>query len=163
MNKPEFTFGDLVSIAGYHPYLFVVDGYREEHYHYPNEDWSDLVYELHNVSTAEWLEADEDDLSLVAPADQAEEYLAENPVPAQIIIFGMEGVEMAKEERKPTARELSGREAEERKKARKEKAEQIDMLLDEMNDYRRLVAEFNDEEHKARVEYITLKLAELTE
>jgi hypothetical protein len=166
MNTPKFQFGDLVHVAGYEPQVFSIDGYREEHFHYPDEDWTDLVYELHDVGTGEWIEADQQDLSLVAPVDQADEYLAVNPAPAtsaRIIIFGLEAEEVKKPERKPTAREISNKEAADRKKARKEKADEIDKLLDELNDYKRLVAEFDDEEHKARVEYTLLKLLELTE
>lgn len=166
MNKPEFQFGDLVHVAGYEPQVFSIDGFREEHYYYPNENWTELVYELHDMGTGEWIEADSEDLSLVAPVDQADEYLSANPAPVTpkiTLIFGMEAEKVAKPERKPTAKEMSSKEAADRKKARKEKAEKIDRLLDEMNDYKWLVAQFDEDEHKARVEYITLKLTELTE
>jgi hypothetical protein len=165
MNKPEFNFNDIVHVAGYEPQIFVIDGYREEHYYYPDEDWVDLVYECHDFFSGEWIECDSEDISLVASAEDAEEYLSGIVAPEQpkIFIFGVEANVVAKEERKPTARELSSKEAADRKKARKEKAEKIDRLLDELNDYKRLVAEFDDEEHKARVEYTLLKLAELTE
>jgi hypothetical protein len=92
MDKPEYNFGDLVHVDGYWPRIFIVDGYREERFYYPNEQWTDLVYELHDAHTAEWVEADEDDLFLVETADKADEYLAEKPV----IIFGMEAVTMQK-------------------------------------------------------------------
>jgi hypothetical protein len=178
MNKPEFNFNDIVHVAGYEPQIFVIDGYRAEHYYYPDEDWVDLVYECHDFFSGEWIECDAEDISLVASAEDAEEYLSGITAPpekqpgtfggntmSEIMqsIFGMEAGIVAKEERKPTARELSSKEAADRKKARKEKAEKIDRLLDELNDYKRLVAEFDDEEHKARVEYTLLKLAELTE
>lgn len=45
----------------------------------------------------------------------------------------------------------------------KVKRDKIDVLLDGLGDYRRLADEFGDEEYKAKSEYITLKLAEITE
>lgn len=138
MNKPEFGFGDIVRVAGYYPRLFKVDGYREEHYYYPNEQWTEFVYELYDAHTSEWIEADEEDLALVAEADKAEEYLEANPQASTPItpdwIFGIdwakEALPIAKQERKPTARELSAMEADRRKAERKERAEQVDNLLD---------------------------------
>jgi hypothetical protein len=173
MDKPDFAFGDLVRVNGYWPRVFKVLGYREEHYYYPDEQWTELVYELSDAITAEWLEADEEDLSLVASTEDADEYLAVNPhqyeapsliMPdwASMFLFGGETVSKQKEPRKPTARELSAKVAEERKKARKAHVDKIDRLLDELNDYRRLAAQFDDEEYKARVEFIRLKLTELT-
>lgn len=169
-NEIFFNFFDLVRADGLWPRVFRVEGYHIDNWRYPNEQWTDMVYELTDVYSGEFLEADVEDLTLVETADKAEEYLRNNPAPAQPKHFAIDvshlikGAEtVAKEERKPTAREISGQIADERKAARKAKAEQIDRLLDQMNDYKRLVAEFGDEEYKARVEYITLKLAELTE
>lgn len=171
-NEIFFNFFDLVRLDGYWPRVFRVEGYHIDNWRYPNEQWIDMVYELTDAHSGEFLEADVEDLTLVETADKAEEYLAANPAPVQpksfvidvLNLIGMGAETMAKQEpRKPTAREISAMEADKRKAARKAKAEQIDRLLDQMNDYKRLVAEFGDEEYKARVEYITLKLAELTE
>lgn len=68
----------------------------------------------------------------------------------------------AKEPRKPTAKEISGIEAEKRKQARKERAVKIDALLDDYNDAKAMVEMFGDEEYRAKVEYLTVKLAEVT-
>lgn len=169
MNKPEFQFGDLVHVAGYEPQVFSIDGYREETYHYPDEVWTDLVYELHDVGTGEWIEADSEDLSLVAPVDQADEYLSANPAPAKTegpkitLIFGMEAKEVKKEDRKPTARELSSKEAAERKKARKERAEQIDILLDIRNWNSEMLAKTGNEEFGDRVLAIDCELKKITD
>lgn len=170
MNKPEFNFGDIVSCAGYHPQVFIIDGYREEHYHYPDESWADLVYELHCASSGEWLEADADDLSLVVPAEQAEEYLAVNPAPAPMrtetsgllsLMFGGDDMHFGKkpeQPKKPTARELSAQLAEERKAARKARAVEIDNLLDMRNWYADALERTNNEEFGDRVVAIDAQL-----
>lgn len=176
MNKPDYTFGDLVRVNGYSTRIFQVDGIRVEQWLYPGEEWTDVIFELYDVGNNDWIEAIGEDLTLVADAGQADEYLAANPAPVEpsstsfinyAELYGMEGaVNMAKqggEPRKPTARELSAIEADRRKKERKERAEKIDRLLDEYNDYMRLAAEFGDEQYKARVEYLSIKLAELND
>jgi hypothetical protein len=156
MNKPEYNFGDIVSVAGYYPRIFEIDGRRIEHWQYKEEDWTDIIYEVYDVLTSDWIECCEEDITLVAEADKAEEYLAANPpdyeAPEPVlpdwvsfIDFGGETMSKSKEPRKPTARELSAKEAEERKKARKERAEQIDNLLDIANWNREMLAKTNDD------------------
>lgn len=175
MNKPEFTFCDLVRVNGYWPRVFQVDGYREEHWHYIDEDYRVVIYELYDCGNNEWIEAEESDLTLVADAGQADEYLAANPVPVEpstsfinyAEIIGMEGaVNMAKqggEPRKPTARELSAIEAEERKMLRKLHAEVVDDLLDQLRDNMALYEMFGDAEFGDKVFAIKAELKKLTE
>jgi hypothetical protein len=176
MNKPEFNFNDIVHVAGYEPQIFVIDGYRAEHYYYPDEDWVDLVYECHDFFSGEWIECDSEDISLVASAEDAEEYLAGITAPtekqtfggntmSEIMqsIFGMEAGIVAKEERKPTARELSSKEAADRKKARKEKAEHIDNLLDMRNWNSEMLAKTGNEEYGDRIFAIDCELKKLTD
>lgn len=170
MNKPEFTFCDLVRVNGYYPRVFQVDGYREEHWHYIDEDYRVVVYELYDCGNNEWIEAEESDLTLVADAGQADEYLAANPAPVEPstnYIYGIDYAEgaktMAKQERKPTARELSAIEADKRKKERKERAAQIDNLLDQRNWYAEMLAKSNDESYGDRVVAIDAELKKLTE
>ncbi|WP_141431942.1 hypothetical protein [Bacillus sp. 03113] len=111
MTKQRFNFGDLVRVAGYFPRVFQVDGWRTEHWHYPEEEWTDMVYELHDVQTGDWLEADEEDLSIVVPAIMAKDYIAyrlvQNDSDGWPDTYEKEAVKMAKEPRKLTARELS--------------------------------------------------------
>jgi hypothetical protein len=170
----EFEFelpaehGDLVTVDGYDGRLFMVIAYQLIRNFLPEEEYNEIVYEVIDAYTGEFLEADGEDVEFVTDADHAAAYVRENPNPKAFAIdtshLENKGAErMAKEERKPTAREWSAKEAEERKKARKERAAKIDRLLDELNDYKRLAAQFGDEEYKARVEYVTLKLAELME
>ena len=58
----KFNFGDLVTCAGYPDRFFTVDSWRVEQHYFPEAEWTETVYELTDVYSAEWLEADEDDL-----------------------------------------------------------------------------------------------------
>jgi hypothetical protein len=141
MSEIFFNFGDLVRVDGYWPRVFKVDGYREEKFHYPDEQWTDIVYELYDVVTSEWLEADIEDLTLVETSDKADDYLAANPPQYEVqapitpdwmtfMFGGDETMSKSNEPRKPTAREISAKEADDRKKARKVKVAEIDNFLE---------------------------------
>lgn len=173
MNKPEYDFHDIVRVNGYYPRAFQILGYRHESHHYPDESWTEMIYEMQAVDSGEWLEADEEDLTLVAEANRAEEWLRNNAAKeAQAprirwTYFDDEEEEaetMAdKQERKPTARELSNIEAARRKAERKEKAEQVDRLLDEYNDYRALEKAFNDPAYGDKAFAVEAELKKLAE
>jgi hypothetical protein len=169
----EADFGDLVEVDGYPNRVFRVEGYRLITNCYPDEEYTEIVYDLVDAISGEWLEADAEDLTLLADAGQADEYLKtidlrNYPRPQAFMFFGidfgneMEAVSMAEKERPLTPREKSAKEAEERKKMRELKAEIIDELLDEMNDYKRLYAEFGDEEYNDRVIALEAELFKLT-
>jgi hypothetical protein len=79
MNKPQYNFGDLVRVNGYYPRIFEIDGRRIETWQYKDEEWTDIIYEVFDVQNSDWIECCEDDITLVAEADKAEEYLAANP------------------------------------------------------------------------------------
>jgi hypothetical protein len=173
-NEIFFNFGDLVRVDGYWPRVFKVDGYRREHWVYPNEEWTDMVYELHDIANTEFIEADVEDLTLVETADKADDYLAANPpnyeAPAPtmpdwmtFITGGDETMSKPKEPRKPTAREISAKEAEERKVARKARGEEIDNLLDLRNWAADMLEKTNNEEFGDRVFAIDAKLKELVD
>jgi hypothetical protein len=174
MNKPEFNFGDLVRVAGYFPRLFEIDGRRIERWQYPNEDWTDVVYEVYDVLTSDWIECAEEDLTLVETADKAEDYLSANPpnyeAPAPtmpdwmtFINGGDETMSKPKEPRKPTAREISAKEAEERKAARKARGEEIDNLLDIAQWNRTMLEKTNDERYGDRLFAVEAELKKITE
>ena len=174
MNKPEYSFSDLVHIIGYGPRVFKIDSYRVEHCYSPSEEWTDIVYDLIDTETGAYVECDEEDMRLADGSSVDEAELDGTGIDIFDFMGGLSGLgelyyemeetKMAKNnERKPTARELSGQEAERRKQARKDRAAKVDELLDEMNDTKVMVEMFpEDDEHKAKVEYLTLKLAEVT-
>jgi hypothetical protein len=118
----------------------------------------------------------------VTDAEHASAYLAENPpdyeATAPILpdwakdvyqsLVDIENYErgamnMAKPERKPTAREISAKEAEERKAARKARGEEIDTLLDLRIWAADMLAKTNNEEFGDRVFAIDSKLKELVD
>ena len=170
MNKPEYTFSDLVHIAGYGSRIFKIESYRVEHCYSPSEEWTDIVYDLVDIETQAYVECDEEDMRLADGSSVDETELDGTGIDIFDFMGGlgelyyeMEETKMAKEPRKPTARELSGQEAERRKQARKDRAAKVDALLDEMNDTKVLVEMFpEDDEFKAKVEYLTIKLAEVS-
>lgn len=155
----KFNFGDLVTCAGYPDRFFTVDSWRVEQHYFPEAEWTETVYELTDVYSAEWLEADEEDLRLVAKADKADEYLlTHNPawtcgdVAAMFTTVDFRG----RSGRPPKV----APEIERYNKAR-ERERRINELLDERNDYARLLAEFGDEEYKAKIAGIDSALKEV--
>jgi hypothetical protein len=178
MDKPQYNFGDLVRVNGYYPRIFEVDGRRIENWQYPDEEWHDIVYEVFDVLSCDYIECCEDDITLVAEADKAEAYLEANPpdyeaqAPVQPdwmkFMFGGDETmknfgEKPKEPRKPTARELSAQLAKEQKEMRKRRGEQIDNLLDLRNWASEMLAKTNDEAYGDRVMAIDCELKMLTE
>ncbi|MED4892439.1 MULTISPECIES: hypothetical protein [Heyndrickxia] len=148
------NFGDIVHVAGYQTRLFQVDGYRTEHWHYPDEEWINVVYELTDVQTSEWLDADIEDLTIVAPATDAAKFLA-TLKPAGLIILREDTPMLWSKPEPPTpsARELAARKVEEKRR-------EIDALLDEYNDTLTLVALFGGLEYAEKLAEIKRKLAD---
>jgi hypothetical protein len=172
-NKPQPTHGDLVSVNGYGNRVFQVESYYDQRWFYPDETWTDRIYELFDMGNADYIEADATDLTLITDASQADEYLRANPAPIEpsniselLQKYGVGGNEMSQPnqpEKKPTARELSSQEAAKRKQARKDRAKKVDELLDERNDVTELAKNFGDKagEYGERVAEIDRELAEL--
>ena len=170
----EFEFelpadhGDLVTVDGYDDRLFMVIAYQLIRNCLPEEEYNEIVYEVIDAYTGEFLEADGEDVEFVTDADHAAAYVRENPNPKAFAIDvshleNKGATSMAKEERKPTARELSAQIADERKAARKKRGEQIDNLLDMRNWASEMLAKTGNEEYGDRVFAIDAELKKLTE
>ncbi|MDP4083576.1 MAG: hypothetical protein Q8934_03065 [Bacillota bacterium] len=147
----KFFFGDLVQVSGYGANLFKVVGFRTEIWRYKEDAWEDVIYELSRISDGEWLEADEEELTLVADADSAD-----------TIIQKLELLYLINKQEKPSKMAklqniLNKKESEEsnRKKVSKE---QIDELLDTYNDYRYLFEWFKDQEYYHVMRVVLRKL-----
>lgn len=182
-DSEEFEFaipadhGDLITVDGYDGRFFMVIGYQLIRNCLPEEEYNEVVYEVLDAVTGEFLEADGEDVEFVTDSEHASAYLAENPpdyntpspnpqrkfeLVSDLSIFG--GVtNMAKQERKPTPRELSAQEAEERKAARKARAAEIDDLLDLRIWAADMLSKTNNEEFGDRVFAIDAKLKELVD
>lgn len=146
----KYFFGDIVQVFNYGKELFKIIGIRTEIWRYKEDAWEDIVYELSRVTDGEWLEASEEELILVTPHEETENYV-------QNIDMLYLGKEIKKTELLPTMKKQSGHGKEEMKLT-KEKHEIINGLLDVYNDYRTLHEMFQDDEY---VEVMNLVLKHL--
>ncbi|MDN3019386.1 hypothetical protein PH210_24750 [Paenibacillus sp. BSR1-1] len=150
----KFFIGDLVQVAGYGADLFKVVGFRTEIWRYKDDAWEDVIYELSRVSDGEWLEAGEEELTLVADAESADTFIQK---------LGL--LYLVNKQEKPTKNpnlQNMVRKAEfEEIERKKEKKELIDNLLDIFNDYRILYELFHDQEYYQVMRVILRKLESL--
>lgn len=133
----EYRFGDLVSVEGYPGEWFVVIGFRAEIWRYEDSAWEEIIYELSHIEDRSWLEANEEELTLIAKKEDTEQFLS-----------------LAKPVKKQH----------EKRTIRKEKSTKatIDQLLDMYNDYQYLYELFGDASYKRKMKEIVQKLAALT-
>ncbi|RHW42256.1 hypothetical protein D1B31_06425 [Neobacillus notoginsengisoli] len=150
----KFFFGDLVQVKGYGNDLFRVVGVRTEIWRYKEDAWEDIIYELARVKDGEWLEAGEEELTLLADAEHADTFIKK--LGFLSIIGKQEKTAQSRTESKNTKSE----EAQELEK-RRQKRELVDSLLDIYNDYRILHQLFGDREYAQVMEVIVKKLQEI--
>ncbi|MFD2680561.1 hypothetical protein [Bacillus seohaeanensis] len=133
----KFLFGDLVIVRGYENDLFKIVGFRTEIWRYKEDAWEEVIYELMRVSDGEWLEANEEELTLIADVEQAEAFIRK---------YGL--VFPGKNEEQPLLLQNSG----------EDKMVWIDQLLDYYNDNKLLYQLFSDEKYLKKMEYILEQL-----
>jgi hypothetical protein len=150
----SFFFGDLVQVSGYGAELFKVIGFRTEIWRYKEDAWEDVIYELSRVSDGEWLEAGEEELTLVADAENADTFIQKLG-----LLYLVKKQEKSGENLK--VQNLIRKEEFEAIKKKKEKKELIDKLLDIFNDYQILYEWFQDQEYYQVKRVILKKLASL--
>lgn len=161
----EFTAlpGEIVEVDGYEGF-FKVDCQHVDVERYANEKFTEVYYDVINIHTDEWVVACDEDLTLVADAAQADDFIANmGPKPKKarkfdamdITIYQFEdkgAINMAgknsENERKLTPREQSAKVAAEKKATRKKKAEMVDRALDGRNDAKRMVEKFGGDTAK---------------
>jgi hypothetical protein len=149
----KFFFGDLVQVAGYGSDLFKIVGFRTEIWRYKEDAWEDVIYELSRISDGEWLEAGEEEMTLVADAESADTfiqklgllYLVNNEEKQQVAISKTQKNIVRKAELEEIER-------------KKEKKQLIDNLLDIFNDYKILYNMFYDQEYYQVMRVILRKL-----
>ncbi|HBU90268.1 MAG TPA: hypothetical protein DEB53_03520 [Bacillus pumilus] len=134
-HEPAYKTGDLVAVEGYKGRVFYVDCamYIEETS--KEAVFNYIEYDLYDAINGEWLEAFEADMTLLANALVAEDYLAdfnlEDYPPARstvyLINYETEAEEMAAKEKPIMSR------VQKRKQERKDATEQTDNLLDIYN------------------------------
>ncbi|WP_053366847.1 hypothetical protein [Bacillus sp. FJAT-27245] len=150
----KFFFGDLVQVKGYGNDLFKVVGVRTEIWRYKEDAWEDVIYELARVKDGEWLEAGEEELTLLADAEHADTFISK---------LGFLSI-VGKQEKSRKTKQSEGQgkktEAEELQR-KKERRQYIDRLLDIYNDYRIMHQLFGDNEYSQVMEVILKKLQDL--
>ncbi|WP_042355387.1 hypothetical protein [Bacillus rubiinfantis] len=150
----KFIIGDLVQVSGYGADLFKVVGFRTEIWRYKEDAWEDVIYELSRISDGEWLEAGEEELTLVADADSADTFIQK----LGLLYLVNKQDKVIKDPHLQT----KVRKAELEELARKrEKKELIDHLLDIFNDYRILYELFHDPEYHQVMRVILRKLSNI--
>ncbi|MEH7125354.1 hypothetical protein V7122_11710 [Bacillus sp. JJ1532] len=154
----KYFFGDLVQVKGYGSDLFKVVGFRTEIWRYKEDAWEDIIYELTRVSDGEWLEAGEEELTIVADAESADAFIQK---------LGLLYL-LNKKENLPKSLEQKGAASNFRKTEKeilasiRERKLLIDGLLDIYNDYRILYEMFRDEEYKHIMRIIVRKLKQIS-
>ncbi|EGI2114747.1 hypothetical protein FH832_002809 [Listeria monocytogenes] len=152
--------GEIVEVSGYEGF-FKVDCQHVDVERYANEKFTEVYYDVINIHTDEWVVACDEDLTLVADAAAADDFIANmGPKPKKarkfdamdITIYQFEdkgAINMAKDnERKLTPREQSAKAAKEKKEARKRKAEMVDRALDGRYNAKELAKVFTDDKAK---------------
>jgi hypothetical protein len=151
----KFLFGDLVQVKGYGSDLFKVVGFRTEIWRYKEDAWEDVIYELSRINDGEWLEAGEEELTLLADAESADTFIQKLGL-LYIINKQQKPVNLKKQQGSVKQMEKEFLES------RKEKKQMIDGLLDIYNDYRILFQLFGDDEYRHIMQVIVRKLKHLT-
>ncbi len=137
----KFQFGDLVFVKGYENELFKVVGYRTEIWRYKENAWEDTIYELVRVSDGNWLEVDEEELTLIADSEQTDSFLRKYG-------YILSKRKQAKQKLMPTPLHAHDR--------------WIDYLLDYYNDYKDLYKNFKDHSYKLKMDSILEQLKKHT-
>lgn len=137
------TFGDIVTVLGYGDALYKVENFTEQTINEPNGKVSEVFYDLTDVADyTNYVIADDEDITVVATADKADEYFAQNP-PTDYVKS-----EVTKVTKKTEV---------------KTKQAVIDGLLDELNQTMYLIEVFReaDDEYKGKIHEIKRKLKDV--
>jgi hypothetical protein len=150
----KYFFGDLVQVSGYGADLFKIVGVRTEIWRYKEDAWEDVIYELSRVSDGEWLEAGEEELTLVADAESADTFIQKLGL---LYLVNKQEKNISTQIPQNIIRKAEFEEIEKKK----EKKQLIDNLLDIYNDYRILYELFHDQEYYQVMRLILKKLGNL--
>jgi hypothetical protein len=151
----RYFIGDLVKVKGYGSNLFKIMGFRTEIWRYKSDAWEDVIYELSRVSDGEWLEAGEEELTLVADAENADSFIQKLG-----LLYIMD------KKKKPVNLQKTNssyrKSEKELLESTNEKKEVIDGLLDIYNDYQLLYEMFKDQEYELAMRLTIRKLKQLS-
>ncbi|MTH52020.1 hypothetical protein GKZ89_01270 [Bacillus mangrovi] len=146
----QFAIGDLVHVNGYGTDLFKIVGLRTEIWRYLEDGWEDMVYELMRVADGEWLEAAEEEMTLVMSNNEAEKSLHQI-----MLMLNKEGAEgEAQEEAKGKSTGSQPAYSLGKHESKRDPGQLINDLLDIYNDYRMLYLQFGDQEYKEMMDMV---------
>lgn len=148
----RFFIGDLVQVYGYGSDLFKVVGFRTEIWRYKEDAWEDIIYELSRIGDGQWLEASEDELILVADAENANAFLQKLGLLS--LVYKKHDLHRQKPEPRYSFRARERQILQEKEEFNR----MVDGLLDIYNDYRILYEMFGDNEYKKIMEVVMTKL-----
>ncbi|GGE71297.1 histidinol dehydrogenase [Priestia taiwanensis] len=135
----KFRLNDKVKFKEADGHIYRIVGYRLERSFYPSEDWTTIVYELYRDFDGLAVDAEEDDLVLMSKRD-------EGIVPSIMILKTLRDSLFSSEE-----------------KGQAKPCYDVDILLDEYNDYKRLSEFFEDTTYEQKMHIVMEKLAKYTE
>ncbi|MCA1030320.1 hypothetical protein LCL95_04610 [Bacillus timonensis] len=153
--KYYYYFGDLVIVEGYGTEIFKVIGVRTEIWRNKEGAWEEITYELSRIRDGEWLEAGEDELTLIADSEHAEVFLQKLSL-MYVRKKDQKSLEL------PGMKETFRNSEKDRLRKKQERKEIIDGLLDVYNDYAFLYKMFKDEKYKEIMEVVLLNLKKFT-
>ncbi|KGT39752.1 MAG: hypothetical protein LKH78_06470 [Weizmannia coagulans] len=136
----KFFIGDIVKVKGYGGVLFKIVGFRTEIWRYAEDAWEDVIYEMVSIPKGEWLEADEEELLLIADAGQADSFVSRYQ-----FFYPMKSSPLYQ----LVTSDLKTQ-------------EKIDHLLDMYNDYTLLLNLFGDEAYRAMLEAVKMQIQVLS-
>ncbi|MGM0873862.1 MAG: hypothetical protein ACQEWV_03515 [Bacillota bacterium] len=145
-----YQIGDIVLVKGYGSSLFRIVGIRTEIWRYADDGWEELTYELTRMSDGEWLEATEDEMSLMISNQEAETLMQQLHLKNTVL-----------DESRYSNSIISNQISSDDTKASKEiqdQKEMIDELLDIYNDYKALYQMFGEPEYKDMMNFIVKSL-----
>ncbi len=151
----KFFFGDIVQVNGYSTDLFKIVGFRTEIWRYKEDAWEDVIYELSRISDGEWLEAGEDELTMVAEAENAEKFIQKL---GYLYNINNQTNKLNLPEPKQPLKDKNR----EKLITENHKINMIDHLLDIYNDYQILAKMFQDPEYEKVQKLIIQKLKKLS-
>ncbi|RSK27278.1 hypothetical protein EJF36_10510 [Bacillus sp. HMF5848] len=152
----KFYLGDLVMVEGYEEDLFTVIGIRTEIWRSKDDTWEEVIFELIRITDGEWLEATEDELSLIAEQkNEQSEYLQQIT-----LLFTVRNITSLRE--KVDNMNGSRKREQEILRQKAERQEIIDGLLDVYNDYKFLYETFGGDYYKDTMGLVMEHLQKLT-
>ncbi|WP_315970022.1 hypothetical protein [Bacillus massilinigeriensis] len=136
----KYIFGDLVQVKGYGSDLFKIVGFRTEIWRYKEDAWEDVIYEMSRINDGEWLEAGEEEITLIADAENADTFIRKLGI---IDSQNKKRIPFDVPEKLPAIQKVEKETA----ISKEEKYQYINHLLDVYNDYHFLYQTFKDDDY----------------